>query len=127
MKADTMVWVQRIVGAVFAVGVVALIGAIVTQVGPSQGFPPLPIFLGLLGIVTLILLSAACLALVSVAITLRRGVAALNRLPVPAPTASRVFTAQPLRDLARPADPGASPPASDRPVRPAGKTLVAER
>ena len=29
MKADVMVWVQRIVGAVFVIGVLALVGAIV--------------------------------------------------------------------------------------------------
>ena len=72
MKVDAMVWVQRIMGAVFAVGVVALIGAIVTQVGQAEGLPPLPIFVGLLGIVVLILLSGACLALISLAISARR-------------------------------------------------------
>ena len=75
-----MVWVQRIVGAVFAVGVVALIGAIVTQVGQAEGLPPLPIFVGLLGIVVLILLSGACLALISLAISARKVAEALRRI-----------------------------------------------
>lgn len=128
MKADAMIWVQRIVGAVFALGVAALIGAIVTQVGQAQGVPPLPVFLGLLGIVALILLSAACLALISLAITARRGVEAVQRLsaqPVPAP--ARVFTAQPLREAARQPEAAAAHPGADRPLRPGGKTLVAER
>ena len=80
MKADAMVWVQRIVGAVFAVGVLALIGAIVTQVGQAKGLPPLPIFVGILGIVVLVLLAGGCLALVSLAISARRGVDALRRI-----------------------------------------------
>lgn len=121
-----MVWVQRIVGGVFAAGVVALIGAIVTQVGPNQGIPPLPVFLGVLGIVVLILLSGTCLALISLAITLRRGVEMLHRLPVQA-TPARIFTAQPLHEAARQADAASAPKALDRPFRPAGKTLVAER
>lgn len=129
MKADAMVWVQRIVGAVFAVGVVALIGAIVTQVGEAEGLPPLPIFLGLLGIVVLILLSGTCLALISIAISARRGADALRRLagqgvtaPVAAP--ARVFSQTPLRDVV--ADPQPEP-ALARPARPIGRTLVAER
>lgn len=129
MKADAMVWVQRIMGAVFALGVVALVGAIVTQVGQAEGLPPLPIFLGLLGIVGLILLSGACLALVSVAISARRGAEALCRIagqgsaaPVAAPT--RVFSQPPLREVAAEPQPD---PAPVRPARPAGRILVAER
>lgn len=123
-----MMWVQRIVGAVFAVGVLALIGAIVTQVGQAEGLPPLPIFVGLLGIVVLVLLSGGCLALISLAITVRRGVEALQRPPAqPGQAPARIFTAQPLREAARQADAAAAPAGSDRPIRPAGKTLVAER
>lgn len=135
MKTDAMVWVQRIVGAVFAVGVVALIGAIVTQVGQAEGWPPLPIFLGLLGIVALILASGACLALISVAISARRGADALRHLAGPgvsAPTASpaRVFSQTPLREVVADPQPQAQTqpePAPARPARPAGRTLVAER
>ena len=129
MKADAMVWVQRIVGAVFAVGVVALIGAIVTQVGQAQGVPPLPVFLGLLGIVALILLSGACLALISLAISARKGAEALRRIagqggssPVAAP--ARVFSQTPLREVVSEPQPE---PAPSRPARPAVRTLVAER
>lgn len=128
-----MVWVQRIVAAVFAVGVLSLIGAIVTQVGAAEGWPPLPIFVGLLGIVGLILMSGACLALISVAISARRGADALRRMagqggtaPLAAPTGvpARVFTQPALREVAEPAQPE---PAPTRPARPAGRTLVAER
>lgn len=123
-----MVWVQRIVGAVFAVGVAALIGAIVTQVGQAQGVPPLPVFLGLLGIVALILMSGICLALLSLAITARRGVEALQRVSIqPGPAPARVFTAQSLRDATRQPESAASTQGADRPLRPGGKTLVAER
>lgn len=129
MKTDAMVWVQRTVGAVFAVGVVALIGAIVGQVGQAEGLPPLPIFVGLLGVVTLILLSGACLALISLAISARRGADALRRLagqgmaaPVAAP--ARVFSQPPLREVVAEAQPE---PAPTRPARPVGRILVAER
>ena len=129
MKADVMVWVQRIVGAVFAVGVLALIGAIVTQVGQAEGLPPLPIFVGLLGIVVLVLLSGACLALISLAISARRGAEALRRIagqggaaPVVSPV--RVFNQPSLREVVSEPQPE---PAPARPARPAGRTLVAER
>ena len=132
MKADVMVWVQRIVGAVFAIGVFALIGAIVVQVGQAEGLPPLPIFLGILGIVTLILMAGACLALVSVAISARKGADALRRIAgqaTAAPVASkaapvRVFSQAPLREVISEPQPE---PAPVRPARPAGRTLVAER
>ena len=129
MKADAMVWVQRIMGAVFALGVVALVGAIVTQVGQAEGLPPLPIFVGLLGIVVLILLSGACLALISLAISARKVAEALRRIagqgaaaPVAAP--ARVFSQTPLREVVAEPQPE---PAPSRPARPAGRTLVAER
>ncbi|MTD99909.1 hypothetical protein GIY56_06395 [Paracoccus sp. YIM 132242] len=129
MKADAMVWVQRIVGAVFAVGVAALVGAIVTQVGQAEGLPPLPIFVGMLGIVMLVLLSGACLALVSLAISARRGADALRRIAgqgVAAPAAApvRVFSQTPLREVVAEPQPE---PVPVRPARPAGRTLVAER
>lgn len=129
MKADAMVWVQRIVGAIFAVGVVALIGAIVSQVGQAEGLPPLPIFLGLLGLVGLILTAGTCLALISLAISARRGAEALRRIagqsgaaPVISPV--RVFNQPSLREVVSEPQPE---PAPVRPARPAGRTLVAER
>ncbi|WP_347140474.1 hypothetical protein [Paracoccus sp. SSK6] len=132
MKADVMVWVQRIVGAVFAVGVVSLIGAIATQVGQAEGWPPLPIFLGLLGIVALILAAGACLALISLAISARRGSEALRRIAAQgaaAPAAIkatpvRVFSQTPLREVVTEPQPE---PAPSRPARPVGRALVAER
>lgn len=127
MKTDAMVWVQRIVGAVFAVGVLALIGAIVTQVGLAEGLPPLPIFVGLLGIVVLVLLAGGCLALISLAISARRGAEALRRIAgsgVSAPAPARVFSQPPLREVVAEPQPE---PAPVRPARPAGRTLVAER
>lgn len=129
MKADAMVWVQRIVGAIFAVGVVALIGAIVSQVGQAEGLPPLPIFLGLLGLVGLILTAGTCLALISLAISARRGSEALRRIagqggaaPLAAP--ARVFSQAPLREVVAQPQPE---PAPGRPARPTGRSLVAER
>lgn len=132
MKADVMVWVQRIVGAVFAVGVLALIGAIVTQVGQAEGLPPLPIFVGLLGIVALILASGICLALISLAISARAGSEALRRMAgqgAAAPAAAtaaptRVFSQTPLREVIVEPQPQPEPA---RPARPAGRRLVAER
>ena len=132
MKTDVMVWVQRIVGAVFVLGVLSLIGAIVTQVGQTEGWPPLPIFLGLLGIVALILAAGACLALISLAISARRGAEALCRIAgqggvVPIATTAapvRVFSQTPLREVASEPQPE---PAPVRPARPAGRILVAER
>lgn len=124
-----MVWVQRIVALVFVLGVVSLVGAIILQVGQAEGVPPLPVFLGLLGIVALILAAASCLALVSLAISARRGADALHRLSAHQGHApARGFTAPPLSEAS--AHPDAAPPAvasSDRPIRPAGRTLVASR
>lgn len=125
MKADAMVWVQRIVGAIFAVGVVALTGAIVSQVGQAEGLPPLPIFLGLLGLVGLILTAGTCLALISLAISARRGAEALRRIAGQGGAApARVFSQAPLREVV--AQPQTEP-APGRPARPTGRSLVAER
>lgn len=129
-----MVWVQRIVGGVFAVGVLSLVGAIVVQVGQAEGVPPLPVFLGLLGIVALVLVSGACLALISVAISARQGADALRRMagqgraaPVAETGPARaVFSPSPLREVAAPAE-TAPAPAPARSARTAGRRLVAER
>lgn len=146
MKSDAMIWVQRIVAAVFALGLVSLVGAIVTQVGQAEGLPPLPIFLGLLGIVTLILLAGACLALISLAISARGGADALRRMAgqpqavaaatalAAPPRAAAVFGQPPLRDVAAgPQMPTQVLPQSDPALAPgraapsARRTLVAER
>lgn len=143
MRVDPMVWVQRVTGAVFAVGVIALLGMVWSMLRHAQGIPPMPIFLGVVGLVALILLAGACLAAISIAVSARQGVEALRRLshngvavapaPQPKTAVARVFSGHPLRDAqpeeaaaqpeARP-EPPAAPP---RPARPAGRRLVAER
>lgn len=133
MRADLMVWVQRLVGLVFATGLVALVVVVALLVRQSEGVPPMPIFMGLLGTAALILLAGACMGLISLAISARRGVDALTRLAAqgnagPAVTtgAQRPFTATPLQEVqTRIEDPG--PVAPQRPTRPAGRRLVAER
>ncbi|MBU3031793.1 TMEM43 family protein [Paracoccus marinaquae] len=127
-----MTWVQRAVGAVFVIGLVALVAAVVTLVQRAEGVPPLPVYTGLLGAVVLILLAGACLALISIAISARRGAEALRRIaaqggglaaPVAAP--ARPFTGMSLREVANQPEPEPAAPA--RPQRPSGRTLVAER
>ncbi|SEO05407.1 hypothetical protein SAMN04489859_103138 [Paracoccus alcaliphilus] len=125
-----MVWVQRVTGAVFAIGVVALIAAVVTMAMRADSVPPLPIYAGILGLVALILLAGACMALISIAISARRGSEALWRLAKQGGTTTaaigpaRPFSAQPLREAAQPEP---AEPASTRPPRPSGRRLVAER
>lgn len=134
MRADVMVWVQRVVGAVFATGVVALVAAVVTLATRAETVPPLPIFLGVLGLVALVLLAGACMALISIAISARRGAESLKRLASQAAAAgpsvgpARPFSGQPLREVA-PSEPASQAPAraAALPARPAGRTLVAER
>ena len=157
MRADFMVWVQRLVTGVFAVGVVAMLGAIITQVWGAEGVPPLPVFLGLVGLCVMILLAGACLALMSLAVSAKRGAEALQRLshrqaslpatalvetaaPVAAPAKPqmpRLFDGPGLGEIMRKTEPApAQEPevpiepkftAPARPQRPAGRTLVAER
>lgn len=139
MRGDVMVWVGRLVGAVFVLGLLALIAAVVVLVQRAEGVPPLPLFMGLMGVVVLILLSGACLALISLAVSARRGAEALQRLsgqriaapvmrpaaaPAPEPAAEAEmqgpFSPVSLRDTA------AAAAAPARPARP-GRVLVAER
>ena len=80
MRADLMGWLQRLVGAVFAIGLLALVAAVVTLVRQAEGVPPLPIYAGLIGAVALILLAGACLALMSIAASARRGANALQQM-----------------------------------------------
>ena len=133
MRADAMTWVQRAVGAVFLIGVLALAVLVAVQIRQAEGVPPLPVFVGVLGLVGLILLAGACLALISIAVSARRGADALRRLAagqggaVAAPAKGAVprpFTAPPLQEMAT-QDPLPAAPA--RPARPAGRSLVAER
>lgn len=131
MRADLMTWVQRLVAVVFLVGLAALIAAVLTLLRQSEGVPPLPVYAGLVGIAVLILLAGACLALISIALSARRGAEALRRLAAqggataPAGSAARVFTSPPLREVAQENE--AEVAARARPSRPAGRMLVAER
>lgn len=135
MRADLMTWVQRLVAVVFLIGLAALVAAILTLVRQSEGVPPLPVYAGLVGMTALILLAGACLALISIALSARRGAEALRRLAAqqqgsgPAPAASRVFSTTPLRELAREPAPEPEPAAVAQPLpaRPGGRRLVAER
>ncbi|TJZ93387.1 hypothetical protein FA743_04005 [Paracoccus gahaiensis] len=77
---DVMQWVGRLVAVVFGLGVLALLGAVAVLVGQAEGVPPMPVFLGLVGLVVLILLAGACLALISIAVSARRGAEALRHL-----------------------------------------------
>ncbi|MDO5648472.1 hypothetical protein [Paracoccus sp. (in: a-proteobacteria)] len=75
-----MIWVQRLVAVVFAVGVVTLAvfyGGIAWR---AEGVPTMPIFMGLMGVIVLILLAGACLAMISVAQSARRAADALQRM-----------------------------------------------
>jgi hypothetical protein len=135
MRADLMTWMQRLVGLVFVLSVLALIGAVVSLLRQGEGFPPLPIFVGVLGLCVLILLTGASMALISIAISARRGEASLRRLANQGPAVSakmqtaRPFTAAPLREVVAEPEPQPEPEltAPARPARPAGRTLVAER
>lgn len=148
MRADVMTWIQRLVAVVFAIGVLALLGAVVVLVRQSTGLPPLPIFVGLAGLTALVLLAGACLALMSIAVSASRGVEALARLgaqtvaaqplpeqpqTVPATAQDRIsrpFEGPSLREVAAKPEPQPEPAAMTaptRPLRPAGRTLVAER
>lgn len=134
MRADMMTWTQRLVGAVFVIGLAVLTGAIATLLRQAEGIPPLPVYTALLGLVALILLSGACLALISIAISARRGADALRRMAAngsgSAPSVGHVrpFSAQPLQRVAQSAPPQpATPAVPAKPTRPSGRSLVAER
>lgn len=133
MRVDLMTWMQRLVGLVFGLAVLALIGAVVSLLRQAEGFPPLPIFAGVLGLCVLILLTGASMALISIAISTRRGEESLRRLANqgPAVTAklqtARPFTTAPLREVVAEPEPEPELTAPSRPARPAGRTLVAER
>lgn len=122
MRTDIMVWVQRVTGAVFALGVAALVAAVATLAARAETVPPLPIFAGLLGLVALILLAGACMGVISIAISARRGSEALQRLAAQ-PQGQRLFASPSLREVAPEPQ-----PANARPARPgSGRVLVAER
>jgi hypothetical protein len=138
MRGNMMQWVGRLVAAVFLVGVVALTGAVVVLVRQAEGVPPLPVFIGLVGMAVLILFAGACLALISIAGSAQRSAEALRRMairgaelrpvgpavavPEAAPDPIGPFTPKGLHEV-----PKKSEPASTRPARPTGRSLVAER
>jgi hypothetical protein len=124
MRGDVMQWMGRLVAVVFGLGVLALLGAVVVLVRQAEGIPPWPIFLGLLGLVALILLAGACLALISIAVSARRGAEALQRLGGTLPAA--VAEPEPAPQMQGPFTPTGLADAPGRPVRP-GRGLVATR
>lgn len=124
MRGDVMQWVGRLVAAVFGLGVLALLAAVVLLIRQAEGVPPWPILLGLVGLVALILLAGACLALISIAVSARRGVDALQRLGGTLPVAAvEPEAAPPMQGPFTPTGLAATPV---RAVRP-GRGLVAKR
>lgn len=121
MRGDAMQWIGRLVGLVFGIGVLALLGLVVALVRQAEGVPPMPIYIGILGLVVLVLLAGGCLALISIAVSARRRVELLQRPNVqPAEVSGRAqgpFTAKGLDE---------GPETAPRAARPA-KVLVAER
>jgi hypothetical protein len=132
MRGDVMQWVGRLVAAVFGVGVLALGGLVVHLARRAEGVPPMPIFMGILGLVALILLAGTCLALISIAVSLRRWAGAQQPWPAADPATPPVAVSRPEEEA--PNRPGSFSPttlpreaaASPRPVRP-NRVLVAER
>lgn len=141
MRAELMTWVQRVVGAVFLIGVAALIAIGIVLVQQAEGVPPLPVLVTVLGLVALILLSGACLSLCSIAISAWRGSEALrliarnDRAGVSAPVASepepdaarRPFSGKGIAAVPGAGADTAAPTAVRAPDRSARRQLVAER
>lgn len=152
MRGDVMVWMGRLVAGVFLLGLLALIAAVAALVQRAEGVPPLPIFGGLIAMAGLILLAGACLALISLAVSARRGLRALEAMAAGQPMQARHEAPAPVSPVpAAPVAPEATPAAAaaapapmqgpfrdgglreaamtapPRPARPAGRVLVAER
>ena len=136
MRADGMQWIGRLVAAVFALGVLALVGGIAVQLNQAEGVPPLPVFLGVVGLAVLILMAGACLALISMASSARQGAEALRRMSLrggelravgPATEAPAFFTPTNFAEPQPQSQQAPAKPAPIRPARPAGRSLVAER
>ncbi|MFC0200993.1 hypothetical protein ACFFIZ_11960 [Paracoccus rhizosphaerae] len=117
MRGDAMRWIGWLVALVFLGGVLALVSLVVSLVTRAEGVPPMPIYMGILGFVALIMLSGACLALISIAVSARRAVELMQR------------GARPLAEAAdKPQGPLRPTPLAEVPAAPrAGKVLVAER
>lgn len=130
MRADLMTWVQRLVALVFVASLGALLVAVVMLVRTAEGIPPMPVLAGLIGAAALVMLAGACLALISIAGSVRRSADAVVKLAARgadgALVASRPFSASALREVASGSE-GDEMSSDPRPVRPAGRVLVAER
>jgi len=123
MRADSLTWFGRAVAAIFVIGVIALFVAVIQMIRGSEGIAPFPIYLGLFGIMVLILIAAMTLSLVSIAVSLRRGVVVGAQQPVESPAAPAVDELEEEAEL--PQRPFQGPPL--RATRRAGPTLVARR
>ncbi|MGR3197935.1 MAG: hypothetical protein ACU0DH_02400 [Paracoccus sp. (in: a-proteobacteria)] len=117
MRGDAMRWIGWLVALVFGGGMLAIVSLVVSLVTRAEGVPPLPIYMGILGFVALILLSGACLALISIAVSARRAVELMQR-----GAHTVAYAADKPQGTLRPT-PLAEVPAAPR----AGKVLVAER
>lgn len=130
MRTNIMGWIQRLVALVFIIGLIGLVAAVIILVREAEGVPPLPIFTGLIGAVGLILLAGACLALISMANSMQRGVEALQKIAAQGgkivPTAPVTAAAKPFTPTAFHEEPQETEKVT-RPTRPAGRVLVAER
>ncbi|WP_410218153.1 hypothetical protein [Paracoccus sp. (in: a-proteobacteria)] len=131
MRGDMMRWIGRLVAVVFGLGLVALLAMVVVLVRRAEGVPPMPIFMGLLGAVVLILVSGACLALISIAVSARRGIVALEQIAAGTPAGTMVQPEEePEPEMQGPFSPTGlhnGMVAPQRPLRAAGRRLVVER
>ncbi|SCY52846.1 hypothetical protein [Paracoccus tibetensis] len=140
MRDDVMVWMGRLVAGLFVLGVMAVVATVAVMVARAEGIPPMPILVGIVALVILVLLAGACLAMISLAASARRGVQALERMAGQAPVmleeeAEEADAPVPAAEAAAPVQgpfraPGlreAAMAAPARPARPAGRVLVAER
>ena len=129
MRANAMIWMQRLVFAVFLAGFAALVAAVVLLVSRAEGLPPMPFLAGIMGAAALILLAGACLAMISVAVSAKRAAEALQRMArlggsVPAPGNAEVEGK--AQDGSKLTTDEQSEPRTT-PHRPQGKRLVATR
>ncbi|CAM3340091.1 hypothetical protein PANO111632_15055 [Paracoccus nototheniae] len=128
MRGDVMQWVGRLVAAVFGFGALALLGAVFVLVRQAEGVPPMPVFLGLLGMAVLVLLAGACLGIISIAVSARRGAEALQRMAGGGVAKTGVAGSEMQGPVAPLEQALAVPPRqTPRPTPRPGRVLVAER
>lgn len=129
MRADLMTWVQRLVALVFGAGCVAIIAASAFLIARADGVPPLPVYAAVVGLAAMILLAGACLALISIAGSARRGADALQRLAA-AGSRPPVIQDEAPRAQGRPfttGQPAITLDEASATKRPGNRVLVAER